>query len=330
MFTLNATSLVGISVKSQTTSHQNKTRENMETSNVCEILPNLFLGDRIGATDVETIQKFNFSHILSLDMESIPDQVQQQCPNLKTKLVRILDLETENILDFFEEAHEFIDDAIENKTKVLVHCVHGVSRSATIVISYLMKHLKTSLNSAFTKVKEKRSCICPNRGFWQQLKLYEQMNCKIDLDFKPYKMFKLLMDCQKITNSHYVHETVSKAKVQTRNNVRSTYKCKKCRKTLATDVNVFNHHPLESEIHLSFETFKESINCCKNGIFLENMDWMTSDSLQSDKLSCDKCGSKIGSFSWTKKVSCPCGTSMIPGFFINMKRIDVSNLYVKI
>ena len=94
MFTLNATSLVGISVKSQTTSHQNKTRENMETSNVCEILPNLFLGDRIGATDVETIQKFNFSHILSLDMESIPDQVKQKCLNLKTKLVRILDLET--------------------------------------------------------------------------------------------------------------------------------------------------------------------------------------------------------------------------------------------
>ena len=170
--------------------------------------------------------------------------------------------------------------------------------------------------------------IFPYSGFWQQLKLYEQMNYKIDLDFKPYKMFKLLMDCQKITESHYVHESVSQAQVL-QSNVKSTYKCKKCRKTLATDLNVFNHSPMESEIHLSFETFQEPKNCCRNGIFLENMDWMkSSNNLISDKLSCDKCGSKIGSYSWTKKVTCPCGSSMIPGFFINMKRIDVSNLYV--
>ena len=136
----------------------------MEFENVTEILPNLFLGDRIGATEVQTIKRFNFSHILSLDMEAIPDQVKDKCPNLKkAKLIRILDLETENLLEYFEEAHDFIDEAVEHNTKVLVHCVHGVSRSATIVISYLMKHLNTSLNSAFTKVKDKRSCICPNR-----------------------------------------------------------------------------------------------------------------------------------------------------------------------
>ena len=165
MFTLNATSLVGTLAENHATFHQNKTGlKNMEFENVTEILPNLFLGDRIGATEVQTIKRFNFSHILSLDMEAIPDQVKDKCPNLKrAKLIRILDLETENLLEYFEEAHDFIDEAVGHNTNVLVHCVHGVSRSATIVISYLMKHLKTSLNSAFTKVKDKRSCICPNR-----------------------------------------------------------------------------------------------------------------------------------------------------------------------
>ena len=41
----------------------------------------------------------------------------------------------------FADAHAFIDEAVAASSSVLVHCHAGVSRSASIVISYLMRKL---------------------------------------------------------------------------------------------------------------------------------------------------------------------------------------------
>jgi hypothetical protein len=57
---------------------------------------------------------------------------------------------------------------------VLVHCYAGVSRSASIVIAYLMHKHKISLLDAMKLVKSKRSCISPNVGFLLQLKDFEK------------------------------------------------------------------------------------------------------------------------------------------------------------
>ena len=51
------------------------------------------------------------------------------------------DSETADISKHFKKAHEFIDENLKTRN-VLVHCQAGVSRSATIVISYIMKELK--------------------------------------------------------------------------------------------------------------------------------------------------------------------------------------------
>ena len=52
---------------------------------------------------------------------------------------------------------------------MLVHCYAGVSRSATIIIAYLMKIMKWDLNTAFDFVKHKRVVAKPNDGFMNQL-----------------------------------------------------------------------------------------------------------------------------------------------------------------
>lgn len=57
---------------------------------------------------------------------------------------------------------------MSSSAKVLVHCVVGVSRSATLVLAYLMLHQQMSLRQAVITVRQHR-WVFPNRGFLHQL-----------------------------------------------------------------------------------------------------------------------------------------------------------------
>ena len=57
---------------------------------------------------------------------------------------------------------------MSSSAKVLVHCVVGVSRSATLVLAYLMLHQQLSLREAVITVRQHR-WVFPNRGFLHQL-----------------------------------------------------------------------------------------------------------------------------------------------------------------
>lgn len=53
--------------------------------------------------------------------------------------------------------------------RVFVHCHAGISRSATVCIAYIMKHMLMDLTKAYDFVKQKRPCISPNLHFMGQL-----------------------------------------------------------------------------------------------------------------------------------------------------------------
>lgn len=53
--------------------------------------------------------------------------------------------------------------------RILVHCAVGVSRSASLVLAYLMIHQHFSLLDAIKTIKQHR-WIFPNRGFLKQLR----------------------------------------------------------------------------------------------------------------------------------------------------------------
>ena len=57
---------------------------------------------------------------------------------------------------------------------VLVHCIAGVSRSATIVIAHLVAARGMSLLDAAGLVKAKRKVVLPNRGFFAELVALER------------------------------------------------------------------------------------------------------------------------------------------------------------
>lgn len=96
---------------------------------------------------------------------------------------------TENLLDRLEACLEFIDKARERGT-ILVHCMAGVSRSASVIVAYLMKIENLSVKDALSSLREASSKVCPNKGFMEQLQMFEEMGCRIDAMHPVYKSFK--------------------------------------------------------------------------------------------------------------------------------------------
>ena len=78
-----------------------------------------------------------------------------------------------NIKPHIPKCLKFIQENKTNNKSVLVYCRQGVSRSATIVISYLINRCNISYETALKYVKERRSKAQPNKGFVEQLKNYK-------------------------------------------------------------------------------------------------------------------------------------------------------------
>lgn len=139
--------------------------------NIDEIIPRLFLSGDDSATHKTTLESKKITHILNLT-SNVPNMFEDE---IIYKKILMYDLPSQDISAYFKESYEFISEALKNENNfVLVHCNAGISRSASFVIAYLMQaRMFNSYMEAFLYVKTKRSQICPNYGFRNQLMLLE-------------------------------------------------------------------------------------------------------------------------------------------------------------
>lgn len=119
---------------------------------VDEIEKRLFLGNATSARSMEFLKSKKVSHILTIDSFPIPAYVCSGA-SVQNKYIHISDMSRENIIMYFPECISFIEEALNSQAtnSVLVHCYYGVSRSATIVIAYLMKKYCISYQRAFER-----------------------------------------------------------------------------------------------------------------------------------------------------------------------------------
>uniref|UniRef100_A0A3Q2Q4E2 Serine/threonine/tyrosine interacting protein n=1 Tax=Fundulus heteroclitus TaxID=8078 RepID=A0A3Q2Q4E2_FUNHE len=139
-----------------------------------EILPGLFLGPYSAAmkSKLPALERHGITHIVCVRQDIEANFIK---PNFSHRfrylVLDIADNPVENIIRFFPTTKEFIDSCLATEGKVLVHGNAGISRSAALVIAYLMETFGMKYRDAFSYVQERRFCINPNVGFVHQLQV---------------------------------------------------------------------------------------------------------------------------------------------------------------
>lgn len=95
-------------------------------------------------------------------------------PDVAYLRVSVDDNPTANLSAYFDSAADTVERHRRRGGRTLVHCVAGVSRSASLVLAHQIKHGNLSLKDAFQRLRQRRPVVRPNAGFFQQLIEFER------------------------------------------------------------------------------------------------------------------------------------------------------------
>jgi len=155
------------------------------------IVPGVYLG---GFLSLEACKRLDIECVLSVVDTNSYEQIKTEVigsllkekPSMDLHQIDVEDRPAANLLEHLDDAVAYIEKAVQANKSVLVHCMAGVSRSATCVAAYIVKNLGLPPTDAIAKVKEGRSCANPNFGFVKQLNAWHKMGNTIDKESPLY------------------------------------------------------------------------------------------------------------------------------------------------
>lgn len=220
----------------------------------------------------------------------------------------------------------------------------GKSRSTTVLIAYLLFDNPTlDPQSALGLIRRCRPSAEPNSGFMSQLELYHRMQCPEDPDSSP--LYQRWLYHRNVEASRAAGVAPDAGDIQfgelapttLRNDetkeVKSTWRCRRCRTPLATSDYVVTHTPRTTSSSPSKSSSPDSssslpsipLPTCSH-LFLDPLSWMRPElekGLLSGRLECPsgKCGQNVGKYAW-QGMKCTCGEWVVPAISIARGRVD--------
>lgn len=137
-----------------------------------EIIPHqLLLGPMTSSIDADMLRILGVRNILvcGLFLPFFHDKATSSV-DIRYHRLPISDSIDEDITRYLPSACQFIDDCVAKGEVMLIHCQAGISRSASVVIAWLMHSKGWSYDEAFMFTKRKRPCIRPNFRFENDLR----------------------------------------------------------------------------------------------------------------------------------------------------------------
>uniref|UniRef100_A0A914ULA9 Protein-tyrosine-phosphatase n=1 Tax=Plectus sambesii TaxID=2011161 RepID=A0A914ULA9_9BILA len=143
---------------------------NPQYAAISEVVPGLYISGVSALNQTEMLR-----HRITLVINAT-----SEVPNLRSLgdvhrvKLWLEDTDQSHIYPHLETVPDQIEMVIRDGGRVLVHCVAGVSRSASLCLAYLTKYRCKSLRDAYHLLSSTRPMVRPNLGFWRQLIAYEQ------------------------------------------------------------------------------------------------------------------------------------------------------------
>ena len=157
-----------------------------------EIISGLWLANFESAQDKFLLNKLKISRVLTVGNRSPIDnsllcadnqgEIRQDDDGIIYKLLWAMDSTDQNLLQHFCDCFHFIDESLRSQAGIMVHCHMGFSRSAALVIGYLMRAESLTYEEAFARVRKKR-IVGPNSGFIRQLEMFERNKWDVERDY---------------------------------------------------------------------------------------------------------------------------------------------------
>uniref|UniRef100_A0A3Q2QF05 Dual specificity protein phosphatase n=1 Tax=Fundulus heteroclitus TaxID=8078 RepID=A0A3Q2QF05_FUNHE len=150
------------------------------TGHVNQVWPNVYIGNQVAARDKGALHSLGITHVVNA-AHGPPNPSDAPCFHVNTgprfyrdMAVDYYGVEADDATDFilspyFYPTARYIRAALAMGGRVFVHCLMGVSRSATLVLAFLMIAEGLRLQEAVAAVRQHRD-ICPNPGFLMQLR----------------------------------------------------------------------------------------------------------------------------------------------------------------
>ncbi|ORX54433.1 phosphatases II, partial [Hesseltinella vesiculosa] len=128
------------------------------------IVPRLYLGNLVSGRSLHWLQRRNISHVLAIGCG-----YDRHGQHIKYMNLSVGDTRYDNLLEHFDDTFAFIEQGRWQGTGVLVHCLAGQSRSATVVAAYLMAKGGMHHHRALHMIRLRRPSIRPRSSFICQL-----------------------------------------------------------------------------------------------------------------------------------------------------------------
>jgi atypical dual specificity phosphatase len=129
------------------------------------IIDNIYLGDENDSKNYEELKKADITHILIAAKNFVPHFEK----DFSYLYLPIYDSPYTNLSKFITQSNDFISESQKSGKNILIHCGAGISRSASLVIAYLISVKKMTYTDAKLFLKQRRKIINPNEGFEKQL-----------------------------------------------------------------------------------------------------------------------------------------------------------------
>ena len=118
-----------------------------------EIISNLWVGSIRAVSDVEALRQHNIHSVLSAMRGRV-----NLAETFTHFQIQLDDTDNADALAFFPQCIAFIENELDAGRGVLVHCMAGMSRSATICCAYLMYAKQVDAQTALDMLVKARPC----------------------------------------------------------------------------------------------------------------------------------------------------------------------------